>query len=97
MSKRAREAVKQQDQRPAVPLKPGLEHVHVEAIDVSHEAGAEPADQNTIFQPAWIPVVRARAPASLHVMRREKRRDVLSQQSSQTNRGGCGWTPPVGS
>jgi hypothetical protein len=42
--------VKQQDQRPAVPLKPGLEHVHVEAIDVSHEAGAEPADQNTIFQ-----------------------------------------------
>jgi hypothetical protein len=45
-----RKAVQQQDQRPASPLKAGLEHVHVEAIDASHKAGAEPGGQNAIFE-----------------------------------------------
>lgn len=42
--------MKQEDQGPIAPLKAGLEHVHVEAIDMSQEARTEPGGQNAVFE-----------------------------------------------
>jgi hypothetical protein len=45
-----RKAVQQQNQRPAARLMTGLEHMHIEAVDVARKAGADAAGKRGTVQ-----------------------------------------------